>query len=920
LTQTYVAIDLETTGLDIGRDSIIEVGAIRFTLEGEVDTFQALVRPPRDIPLAVERLTGISQADLADAPPIEIVASDIEDYIGGSVLVGHNICGFDVPVLDAHNIRRPILLYDTQQLAELLLPSAPGFGLADLSGHFGVALDSHHRALSDAEAARGVFLALVEHALQLPAEVLSRVGDWLTPTQYPWRNFFRDVWDLRGQRRLPPVPTAASVEESPTPLRPSRSGRVNVPPATAAALLGQAAARPDVIGGFEQRPQQVAMLEAVAEAMNREEHLIVEAGTGTGKSLGYLLPAACQTVANDSRVVVSTSTINLQEQLAGKDVPAVQALMGEDAPRACRLKGRRNYLCLKRFHSLEGGHPGSDEEALLASRILIWLESTPTGDRGEIRLSPGEERIWARLSAEGADCNSDTSPFYVDGSCFLLRARRRAESSHIVVVNHSLLLADAAIGGQVLPWFDHLVIDEAHHLEDEASRQFGFACTQADLLAVPDRASELVRDLLKLTRDRPLPAPGNQEIASAASVLREGVKPVREHLDVFYRTFGGFLAGQAGAEEKLHVTRGTRSQPGWSGVEVAWDNVSAALKSLAGTLARLLDALNDIAIGAGPPGLDFLAASAQSCLDDALQMMAGITSALERHDPDRIVWIERDRGDGGIVISWVPLDVSSRLREALYTEGRSVTLTGATLQGGDGFSYIQRRLGLDDAETLAVGSPFDYRRQALLAIAQDMPDPQSPAFVDALAPALQDIILASRGRALVLFTSYGMLHPVASRVSPALEEAGITALAQGADGSARQLVRALQSDPATAIFGTASFWEGIDVPGDNLSLLVITRLPFPVPTDPVHAARAEQYEDAFANYTLPQAVIRLKQGFGRLIRSSTDRGVAVVLDPRIATRDYGRVFLESLPPCPVRSLPIRDIPAAVETFLASPVT
>jgi len=912
LSQTYVALDLETTGLDFDNDSIIEIGAIRFTLDGVADQFTTLVNPRQPLLPVVKRLTGITDEDLATAPPIEVVASDLERFLAGSILVGHNLCGFDVPVLDAHRIRRPVAIYDTQQLAEILVPMSGYFGLADLMASFEIEFHGHHRAIADAEASRLLFLALLERAVAMPADTLSQIGQWLTPTQFPWRGFFRTAWDLRSGERAGDRPrTRAPNGKQPTPVRAPRNDRVAVPADESLACLSAAAGRADVFESFEQRPQQAQMLSAVNDCLNAQGHLMVEAGTGTGKSLAYLIPAAAQAVANGGRVVVSTSTINLQEQLAKKDIPAVQQLMGEGAFVACQLKGRRNYLCLRRFHALSGSVL-TDEEAKMASRILVWLDESATGDRGEIRVAPEEEFLWSKLSADKAECSSDNSPFVVDGSCYLLKARKQGEASHVVVANHSLLLADAAIGGGVIPAYHYLVVDEAHHLEDEASRQFGFSCRQKEAEELADRCSSLARKVLKESGGS---AFGGQ-LKLTAGALRDAEEPVREHLRTFYGLLASFLSDEVGGEEsRLHVKRSTRAQARWSDIEVAWANAAAALGVVAGALQRLVEGLGEDRESGGP-NAELLLSEAITCLDDTVGISRGIGVAIEADDPLRITWIETERSDGGVTISWVPLDVSQRLRDSVYLEGRGVIFTGATLQSGGQFTYLQQRLGVDECETLALGSPFDFGKQASLIVAADMPEPNAPNHIDMVAQAVHDLGRATDGRALVLFTSNAALRTVHRLVSEDLRQAGITVLGQGIDGSARQLVKALQSDPKTVLLGTASFWEGVDIPGEHLSLLVITRLPFPVPTDPVHAARSEQYEDAFSQYTLPQAAIRFKQGFGRLIRSRSDRGVVVVLDPRIVTRQYGETFLQSLSGCPVQSVPLRQVAPLTESFLA----
>ncbi len=916
LPTEYVAFDLETTGLDITRAEIIEVGAVRFTRDRVLGEFGTFVRPRQPVPAVVQQLTGISAHDLQSAPPLAVVAQDIEEFLAGGILVGHNLCGFDVPLLDTHGIRRPEVLYDTQRLAEILLPAAGRYGLAALAEQFGIDFPVQHRATTDADMSRRVFLALLERATQLPVQILAQATRWLAPTSFPWRGFFREANDAaqaatgRGGG-LPRTP-----ESDPRPLR-LEPQPCSVPVDQPLTVLALAAKRPDLFEEFDERHEQMEMLAAVNSAMNSGTTLMVEAGTGTGKSLAYLIPAACEAVANGTRVVVSTSTINLQEQLTRKDLPAVQALMGAGAPEVCQLKGRRNYLCLRRLDALNHLPALTDDEALLASKTMVWLTETVSGDRGELRLSQEEERVWPRVSAEGANCTADSCPYVVEGSCFMVRARKRAEASHIVVVNHSLLLADTAVGGRVIPQYQHLVVDEAHHLEDEATRQFGFTGSRRELISLLDRCDGISPSLQGVLKDSAALLQVRQGIADLASAVRDSSRRARPVVVAFCDAAAAFL-GQVlspGGDARLHVTNSTRAQPDWSGLEISWENARAALSDLSRNLQRLVEELN-AGEETGMLNADLVLADAGAALEDVAVICSGISAALEHEDPQRVVWMELDRGDGGVVLSWVPLDVAAQLQAGLYADRRSVVLTGATLRSQGNFAYLQKRLGLEDCETLAIGSPFDYRRQALVLVPRDLPDPNSPRYTEALSRTIVDIARASRGRALFLFTSHSLLQATCAAAAADLARDGITALAQSVDGSPRQLIKALKADPATVLFGTASFWEGVDIPGEDLSLLGITRLPFAVPTDPVQVARAGQYEDAFAEYSLPQAVLRFKQGFGRLIRSRTDRGIAVVLDQRVVTKQYGQAFLESLPGCPLRVVAAREMPDLVEQFLA----
>jgi DNA polymerase-3 subunit epsilon/ATP-dependent DNA helicase DinG len=935
-TQVYVALDLETTGLDTETDSIIEIGAVRFDESGVLGSFETLVNPGRPVSATVLDLTGIREDGIDGAPPLAAVAAELEEFLGDSALVGHNVIGFDTVFLQRAGIAHSPVVLDTQEIASLVMPGQAEYGQAALAATLGIEVTTVHRALADAETSRRLFLALMRRAADLPTGVLSQVAEWLVPTEYPWRPFFARAWERAVDKGGGSRTFSLSAPPLPPPLTPVKDPCV-VPPEESVRALASAADLVDVFPGWEEREEQARMASAVASAMGEGKHLIVEAGTGTGKSLAYLLPAALQAVANGERVVVSTATINLQEQLTGKDIPAMERLVGgegrgkaEGGIRACQLKGRRNYLCLRQFDALKSEVVMGDAEALIASRILIWLCQTETGDRSELRMRPEEETLWRTLSADNLACNADTSPYVVEGTCFLRRARKQAEGSHIVVVNHSLLLSDAAMGGGVLPPYEHLVVDEAHHLEDEATRQFGFQGRDRDVFDLLGRCD----DVSKGVHDRVRGAAGTvalapfPELAGVTSNLQAGADGARKRLTEFTQVCSTFMSEHAfdggEYEQRLHIQRAMRVQPDWPGVEVAWDNLRLRLTEVAVALEALVGLLS----GEGFKFLnqELLVAEVGGLLTDVRGYLAGFAGAIETDDAQKVVWFEQDhdmKNASGLIVSWVPLTVDNLLQERVYADRKSVVLAGATLSSGagtqgagSGFAYIQERLGLEDAETLALGSPFDYRRAALLLLPKDMPEPNWPEYNDALARAVIDLSRASQGRALVLFTSHSSLRSVHGMVSEPLRREGIAVLGQGIDGSPRQLVRALLARPDTVLLGTSSFWEGVDLAGDALSLLVIAKLPFGVPTEPVTAARSALYDDPFTQYTVPQAVLRFKQGFGRLIRRKTDRGVVAVLDRRILSKQYGQVFTSALPPCTVRPAMVREMPGLVGEWLA----
>ena len=944
MTPTYVALDLETTGLDPQADAIIEIGAVKFDLDGVRDTFSSLVNPDRPIPYRIQMLTGIAAEDLAQAPTIEAVVPELRAFLADHPIVGQNVLGFDLRFLAAAGLG-PFdfaqgwpspAVYDTRDLSILLLPLLREYSLAALARHLKISMPRHHRALADAQTAREVFLALRARAATLPPPVLAEAARLAAATRWPWRSFFAEVLDSNPQPRTSNLQPPSSRS---TPLVPNqrRPDGVGVEPAEVLALLQSLAKRPDILPEFEARPEQAAMAAAVAEAISDSQQLIVEAGTGIGKSLAYLLPAACHALRNDARVVISTATINLQEQLVTKDIPAVQQLLegwaaDGAALTAAQLKGRRNYLCLRRH--LVGRTVGavreppllsqSDEETRFLLRLLLWLPQTETGDRAELRLNQAEETLWHRYSAQNENCLATSCPFALDGSCFLVRARRRAEAAHLVVVNHALLLSDVAVGGRLIPPYDNLIVDEGHHLEDEATRQLGFEGREADLLAYLDhlhrgRGSGLTASIRQAVRGLAMPLGPGSHLSGLATAIGEEVEKARPRLRQFSEAARIFLSQHAEEsgdyEQRLLLTHGVRVQPDWPTVEVAWENLRLTLSAIEDLLSRLHTALSD-AQGLGLPGHEGLLAETATLLQTGQQLRQGIAAAIEREDPARIQWLA-EGGPAGIGVASAPLDVGQLLQEQLYTDLDSLVITSATLAAQGSFRYIRQRLGLEEARELLLGSPFDYQRAALILLPRDMPEPTMRDYPETIQRALLQLCRASQGRALVLFTSHAALRSTHAAIRGPLGQEGLAVLGQGIDGSTQQLLDALRRSPRTVILGTASFWEGVDVVGEALSLLVVARLPFSVPSEPIFAARSALFDEPFSEYALPQAVLRFKQGFGRLIRTKTDRGVVAVLDRRVKSKRYGQAFLDSLPPCHRQEATLDELPALAAAWLKS---
>lgn len=627
-----------------------------------------------------------------------------------------------------------------------------------------------------------------------------------------------------------------------------------------------ARAHPD----YEYRPGQVQMAEAVLRAFAEKRHLIVEAGTGTGKTLAYLVPAVAAAISNGSRIIISTGTKNLQEQLMEKDVPFLQSVLPKKFT-AAYMKGRGNYACLQRIKRAADSPvlEGLDELDYF-DEVRQWTRDSPTGDRAELIGLPEHLPFWRHIDARSEICMGQKCPDF--DPCFITRMRQRALDADIVIVNHHLFFADLALRngeyGQVLPDYSAVIFDEAHLIEDVAAEYFG---AQVSNYQVED----LLRDLQNLAITS---ADANRELTKIGA-------RVARFSDAFWM---GTRAGR-GEEGRFPILPGTFARKKTNG-EIEATPLGDAYLGLDGALDRMettLDALREQS-----PEIENLTRRVRQLRFDLQFIVAGDEKSF-------VYWLER-RGRGAFLRA-SPIDVSGLLQDKLFDRVETVVLTSATLASAGRFDFVRERLGLPEADTLVAPSGYDYENQAVLYLPRGMPDPRAPQWADAAAAEVIKILNATEGRAFVLSTSFAGMNSLYERVAGKVD---YPCFVQGSASKAGLLEKFRQT-PNAVLFATSSFWQGVDVRGEQLSCVIIDKLPFAVPSDPVVAARQRFIDDqggsSFYEYSVPQAIISLKQGLGRLIRSATDRGVLAVLDPRLTTKAYGRTFLESLPPCRITS-------------------
>lgn len=704
------------------------------------------------------------------------------------------------------------------------------------------------------------------------------------------------------------------------------------------------------LSGYEERSQQIEMIDSICYAFNNNEIAVIEAGTGTGKTLAYLLPSIYWALQNKERVVISTNTINLQEQVIKKDIPFLKQVFPEEFE-AVLVKGRGNYVCLRKADDLASELELSlekDEQDEL-SDLLSWARNSREGSKADLNYVP-KDQVWDRIAAEGDTCMRSKCPHFK--ACFVNNARRKAANAHILIVNHSLLFADLGIKRQtgdffdaaVLPPYHRIIFDEAHHIEDVATQYFGDRITRAGILRQIHRLYReqkgLAKGHLHILRTkikhyhRTIPQALYQGLLNEIETIlipqvQQATTLTHAIMDQVYRVIQNNYSETIDKEIKVRLRPEVADflmQTDQLEQEVA--NYFIALHDLSGELLRLVGLVRELQRHAQDKWDSIIIEV--NAIAERLRVIAEILKdVLFNRDDEKIRWIETSAGyhSANIVRFFSsPLRIDTLMKTSVFEVFKTIVMTSATLTVEQKFDFLEQRIGLSLVPSskkrhVILPAPFDYQRQVILGIPVDFPDPSHPRFADELGKAIFKAITISEGRAFVLFTSYGLLNLIFNQLSASLELIGITALKQGTLNR-HELLRQFRHDKTSVLFGTDSFWEGVDVEGEALESVIITKLPFQVPSEPVIQARYENIEreggNAFMEYAVPLAVLKLKQGFGRLIRRKTDRGCVIIFDNRIIRKNYGKRFLRSLPPTNMVTDNAEAVFSALKNFFNSP--
>ena len=923
--ETYidpVAVVIATTGPDPYRDRITAIAAVTHASSAGSDSFQQTAEAESDV-----------------AAMIEAFRTHMGERL---TCVAHDADRASAFLRRATKERLKLKILGARDLARICYPSLPSYGLHELCDHLELQISPNDSPIDTCMDTMRLWDRLIAQLQQLPPQLVAELERLFSASRGdPMAQLFRAVMK-GGAEHADPHARVADLFRKETPPRRRQLPETARQPLDAdgvADIFGPAGPFAARIEGYECRPQQADMARAVATAFNESHHLVVEAGTGVGKSLAYLAPVTLWASTNKMPVVVSTNTKNLQSQLIENDLPLLQDILGRDI-HAVIIKGRNNYLCVRKFCYLlrHTDFELSRKERVSLASVAAWATNSVTGDIAECSAcgSSASSDLSDRVTSDVSECHGPNCRHRQQ--CFLFRARRKAKAADVVIANHAIVFREMEDGDDspVLPPYRHLVLDEAHNMEGAATAWLSTEISTARLYYLLGR---LWRSGRRKSGSGSIPTISHHLGKKKASNDPELAKLARRHVDAiiaeigaitpvvdeFFNSLGALLAG-GDRRDCVRVRADSKRESQWRPIMDAKKGLVASLSTVMRSTEALMQALQQME-GAGPiERADFIQ-DLQGATERLSTFTEDIDFVLAADSEEYVYWVESQATrDGGIRAWSAPIRIGQLLLEHLYSKKESVILTSATLSVGGSLEFMKKRIGLDllDKTRLVemnAGTPFDYRRQCAVMVPLFLPDPAEPGgdYITQLGILLAEVFRRTRGRGMALFTSYDMLKKTSAILRDEMATDAVQILTQGESGSRENIIKTFKKDLGSVLMGTHSFWEGVDVVGESLSCLAVARLPFAVFTDPVVAARCEQVEaegqNAFMGFSLPNAIIRFRQGFGRLIRHKTDRGIVIVTDRRLVARRYGHWFQKSLP-TPTLTFPDRDeFLDAVEDFI-----
>lgn len=932
MSQKFVVIDLETTGNSPKKgDRIIQFGAVIIENGKITGQFASLVNPLQEIPVFIEELTGISDSMVKDAPLFAEIAPQISDMLKDAYFVAHNVL-FDLSFLQEELLSAgcegfygPVL--DTVEMARILYPTADSFKLTDLAARENLRHERPHQADSDAYVTAELLLIMLDALNSLPHVTLKELAKLSEGLKSDLHLIFDEALNEKEYRieTLPAdIEVFRGIALKKRTITKTEKRSIDYPQSAEdkKCLLEKA------FKDFESRQGQYEMMDLVHEAFNRDGHALIEAGTGVGKSLGYLIPAAIFSLNNNKPVIISTYTTQLQEQLLTNDVPKL-ADMFESGINVALIKGRSHYISMARFEQSLRELEENYDTALTKMQILVWLTETETGDFDELNLSSGGMLFWNKI-------RNERSMFlrtkHWEEHDFYKRAIDKAKDADLLITNHSMLLADLVSGGGSLPEYEYAVLDEGHQFEKAAGKYFGKSLDFMAVRLLLNQLGQYDQTQLFYKIETMLSKTG----ITAESSKRLHTFEINQLItDLVYETdelfkMAGMYARKAKkskpAGSKIHTSLAPdKNNRIWAALQATAERFYFLVKDLEQALGQRLDEAGENA--------KVFTRDQQALLEEVvlvrsdLESIRSTTKALFMDAGSSYVrWIEADIRalQNSTTIFARPVHVADYLADQFFNKKRSVIVTSATLSVNYTFEFIKKELGLAAPvfERL-IPSPFSYETQVQLVVPDDLPEIKSVSndeYVAAITEHIISIAEATRGRMLILFTSHEMLRKAYELIkeSGLLEE--FVLIAQGITaGSRTRLTRNFKRFDKAILFGTSSFWEGVDIPGEDLSCLIIVRLPFSPPDEPLTAAKCaliqENGGNPFTELSLPEAILRFKQGFGRLIRTSSDRGMIFIFDRRLLTTAYGKSFLSSIPDVAVKKGSINEIVESIHDWL-----